>query len=226
MSYLEAAIKKLYQYVDTRVDGVRPFRAIVTGQSSGMVQLRRIHATTGETALRARVVGFDLATDDEVLCLPMADGIPVVVGKIQRAAAVSAGLSAGVTSLNTPYHFMANQNSADTASSTDTSNYVTTLTSDLVLPTGTWTVRVISSQMLSHSVSGNVVRAQTRIGGTAGTNLSAAVPIDPIRSTLVTQAVRTGQSGTVACDAQYRPNASGTAYSGGGTLFMIAFRTS
>lgn len=86
MSYLEAAIKKLYQYVDTRVDGVRPFRAIVTGQSSGMVQIRRIHATTAETALRARCRGFDLATNDEVLCLPMADGLPVVVEVLQRAS--------------------------------------------------------------------------------------------------------------------------------------------
>lgn len=83
---LDAAIKKLYQYVDTRVEETRSFRAIVTGTSSGMVQIRRIHSPSEETALRARCVGFDLAVSDEVLCAPMADGIPVVVAKLQRAA--------------------------------------------------------------------------------------------------------------------------------------------
>lgn len=233
LSLVDYAVKKLYQYIDQQVEGVRPFRAIVTGQSSGMVQIRRIHATTGETALRARVIGFDLATDDEVLCVPMADGLPVVVGKLQRATASGYTVTTPLTTTsliavasNTPDHRMANQNSADTASNASTSNYVTTLTDNFPLGTGTWTVRVISSQMLSHSSSGGVVRAYTRIGGTAGTSLSAAVSLDPIRSVIVTQAVQTGQTGTVACDAQYRPNASGTAYSGGGTLFMIAFRTS
>ena len=81
---LDIAIKKLYQYVDQQVGGVRAFRAIVTGTSSGMVTIRRLDSTSGETALRARVEGFDLANDDEVLCVPMADGIPVIVGKVQR----------------------------------------------------------------------------------------------------------------------------------------------
>lgn len=84
-SLIDLAVKKLYQYVDAQVADVRAFRAIVTGQSSGMVQIRRIHAASGETALRARVIGFNLATNDEVLCLPMPDGIPVVVGRLQRA---------------------------------------------------------------------------------------------------------------------------------------------
>lgn len=88
-SLIDLAIKKLYQYVDQRVEDVRPFRAIVTGQSSGMVQIRRLHSSTAETALRARVAGFDLTTNDEVLCVPMADGIPIVVGKVQRSTPTS-----------------------------------------------------------------------------------------------------------------------------------------
>lgn len=83
---IDLAIKKLYQYVDQRVEDVRPFRAIVTGTSSGMVTVRRLHSSTGETALRARCVGFNLSTNDEVLCVPMADGIPIVVAKLQRSA--------------------------------------------------------------------------------------------------------------------------------------------
>lgn len=90
MQLLDSAIKHLYRYIDHRIAETRAFRAIVTGQSSGMVQIRRIHASTGETALRARVIGFDLATNDEVLCLPMADGIPVVIGRLQRATPSSA----------------------------------------------------------------------------------------------------------------------------------------
>lgn len=82
---IDSAIKRLYQYVDARIDDVRSFRAIVTGTSSGMVTIRRIHSTSGETALRARCAGFELAVSDEVLCAPMADGIPVVVAKLQRA---------------------------------------------------------------------------------------------------------------------------------------------
>lgn len=84
-SLLDSAIKRLYQYVDAKVEDVRSFRAIVTGTSSGMVTIRRIHSTSGETALRARCVGFDVAATDEVLCVPMADGIPVIVAKLQRA---------------------------------------------------------------------------------------------------------------------------------------------
>lgn len=86
MALLDAAINALYRYVDQRVADVRPFRAIVIGQASGMVQVRRIgDPGSGETALRARVAGADLATNDEVLCTPVAGGIPVVVGKLQRS---------------------------------------------------------------------------------------------------------------------------------------------
>lgn len=230
---LDSALKRVFAYVDTSVGDVRAFRAIVTGQSNGMVQIRRIHASTAETALRARVVGFDLQNGDEVLCLPMADGLPVVVGLLQRATPSSYTLSTPLNvdtivmeAPNTPVGMQSSQNSADTASSTDTSNYVTTLTADIALPTGNWTIRAMTTQMLSHSSAGSVVRAQTRIGGTAGVNLSAAVPADPTRATMVTQATRTSQTGTVTIDAQYRPNASGTAYSGGGTIFVYAYRTS
>lgn len=84
-AFLDDTIRRIFQRIDHAVESVRPFRAIVIGQSDGMVQIRRLHSTSGETALRARVVGFDIDTNDEVVCLPMADGIPLIVGRVQRA---------------------------------------------------------------------------------------------------------------------------------------------
>lgn len=218
--------------VDARVKALVPAIIAAGAASSGMRKLRLDPTNPTEDAdeLFALLKGTPKITaGDDLAVLILPGGKKLILGPTQNEAQTEITYDlpiVGEKGFNSPHSFMANQNSADVSSSTDTSNYVTTLTTDLVLPTGTWTVRAITSQMLSHSVSGNVVRAQTRIGGTAGTNLSAAVPIDPIRSTFVTQSVRTGQSGTVAVDAQYRPNASGTAYSGGGTIFCIAFRTS
>lgn len=124
-----------------------------------------------------------------------------------------------------PKFYQLSQNSADVASNVGTGSYETTLTADIVLPTGTWTVRVVATQMVSHTSSGGVVNTRARIAGSAGTVLGAAVPQDPTRANLTAQAVRTGQSGTVTVDAQYRVSSAGTAYSGGGTLFIVAERT-
>lgn len=98
---LDSAIKKLYSYVDQRIDSVRPFRAIVIGQSNGMVQIRRLTDTGGgETVLNARVAGFDIATNDEVLVVQVpnwptlgARSQYVIVGPLQRSAPTSHTIS-------------------------------------------------------------------------------------------------------------------------------------
>lgn len=228
MNLLDAAIKQIYKYVDARIDDARPFRAIVTGQSGGMVQIRRLYATSGETALRARVVGFDLATNDEVLCVPMADGLPLVVGKIQRASAVSQGLSAGLTSLNTPYtEDVTISNSAVTASTTDTANYsvnVQNLSFDL--PTGTWNVYAWGGGLYAHSSDNGIVRVHLQVGSDAGTALTMACRQDTGRSYIGMANASIGETGSIEIRQEYRPNASGTAYAGGGWLMAVAFRTS
>lgn len=224
-SLIDIAIKKLYGYVDQRVEDVRPFRAIVIGQSSGMVQIRRIHSTTGETALRARVVGFDLATNDEVLCVPMADGIPVVIGKVQRSTAASLGLSAGLKSLNTPYLDTAIANSATTGSTTDTNNYSVNVTMSLVLPTGTWTVFAWGTGVYAHSVANGIVRVHMQVGSDAGTAMTSACAIDPGRTAIAVHNAASAQTGTITVAMEYRPNATGTAYAGGGSLTALAVRT-
>lgn len=90
---LDSAIQKLYAYVDRRIEGVRPFRAIVAGQSGGMVQLRRLGDTTGSDQLHARLAGASLVTNDEVLVAQLPDRSGrsqlVVLDKIQRTTPVT-----------------------------------------------------------------------------------------------------------------------------------------
>lgn len=90
---LDSAIRKLYAYVDQRIDSVRAFPAVVIGQSDGMVQIKRLtDPGSGETQLNARVRGFDLQTDDRVLVIQVPDwpisgarSAYVVVDVLQRA---------------------------------------------------------------------------------------------------------------------------------------------
>lgn len=86
MNALDAAIKHLERFVLARLDEHRAYRGVVVGQSNGMVQIRPLDAESGQTALRARVAGFTLVNDDEVLYVKV-NKLPVIIGKIQRAAA-------------------------------------------------------------------------------------------------------------------------------------------
>lgn len=241
LSLLDQAIQKLYRYVDASIDGVRPFRAVVIGQADGMVQIRRLVASTGETALRARCVGFDLVTDDEVLCLPMADGIPVVVGKLQRAAPSGLSLTPNLTlygdlvaddvivkTLNSPFsEEPIVSNSAVGASTTSTSVYsINVQNTSFDLPTGTWTVHAWGGGLFAHSDDNGAVRVHLQVGNDAGTALVAACRQDPGRSYVGIGNAATNQSGSIEIRLEYRPNASGTAYAGGGWLMAIAYRTS
>jgi hypothetical protein len=85
MNTLDAASKNLERYINDRINEIRAYRGIVVGQSGGMVQIRPVEATTGQTALRARCVGFELANDDEVLYIKV-NKLPVVIAQVQRGA--------------------------------------------------------------------------------------------------------------------------------------------
>jgi len=159
-SLLDSAIRKLYQYVDAQIADVRPFRAIVTGQSSGMVQLRRTYATSGETALRARCVGFDLATNDEVLCLPMADGLPVVVAKLQRATPSGA--------FTVPVALQVSGSSGATISSGSGS------------PEGVVTASVGSLYLRTNGSAGTIIYEKASGSGNTGWQANAATSSTPL----------------------------------------------
>ena len=85
MSLVDTVMDRLEQMVNRKTEEVAPFRAIVTGTSSGMVTIRRLEATTAETELRAVVYGYMPATNDEVICINV-NGKPVVLGIGKRAA--------------------------------------------------------------------------------------------------------------------------------------------
>lgn len=89
MSLIDTVMERMDQLLTRRIDEVRPFRATVASVSGGMVTIKRPGVTTAETELRARVVGYDLAVNDEVLCV-VVNGKPVVVGQVQRAAPTAA----------------------------------------------------------------------------------------------------------------------------------------
>ncbi len=236
MSLIDQAIQSLYRYVDQRVESVRPFRAVVTGTASGMVQLRRLYSTSGETALRARCVGFDLTTDDEVLCVPMADGLPVVVAQLQRATPTGYILTPDLTltgdliaaSINSPYvEPVTIADSAVTSSTASTTVYsVNVQNASFDLPTGTWTVYAWGSGVYGHSVANGVVRVHMQVGSDAGTALRVACQQDPGRTSVSVANEATGQTGSISIGMEYRCQTAGTAYAGGGWLMALALRTS
>lgn len=221
MALLDAAIKAIYRYVDTRIESVRPFRAVVIGQANGMVQIRRIgDPGGGETALRARVAGFNLATNDEVLCVPVTDGIPVVVGKLQRSA------PSGIPYLNSPWlREPIVNNSAVTGSTASTDDYATNVKDTFTLPDGVWDVYAWGGGLYAHSSANGVVRCHLQIGDDAGTALTAACAQNTGRSYIGIANRASGQSGAIEVRQEYRPNSSGTAYAGGGWLMVLAVRT-
>lgn len=71
---------------------ITPYRAIVTGQSGGMVQFRPIEAATAATQLYARIAGFSLTIGDEIMVIGRKN--PIVLGRIQRTAPASFALDA------------------------------------------------------------------------------------------------------------------------------------
>lgn len=94
MTHLNTIMQRLTEMIEDRFRTRDPFRAIVTGIDGGMVTIRRLEAATGETELRARIPGWHLSADDEVLCLPV-NGKPVILGPIQRSDTVTQGPEIG-----------------------------------------------------------------------------------------------------------------------------------
>ena len=90
---VEAATRDLLRIIDRRIAAAKPYRAIVTGIGSGLVSIRKLEAATAGTAAYARIVGFTVAVNDEVLCLDIGKA-PVIIGKIQRATSTLYSLDA------------------------------------------------------------------------------------------------------------------------------------
>jgi len=69
------------------------------------------------------------------------------------------------------------------------------------------------------------VRVRMLIDADQGTALTMGVPLNSTRTTLGIANMASGLSGTITVSMGYRPNASGTAYAGGGWMTILAFRT-
>lgn len=91
---VELAVRTLLDRVDKRIAPVKPFRAIVTSVSGGLVGIRRPEAASGGTALHAKIAGFGVAVGDEVLCVNLGK-FPIIIGKIQRVAQTGVVLDSG-----------------------------------------------------------------------------------------------------------------------------------
>jgi len=74
---------------------IRPYRAIVSALSGGMVSFQPLETTVAATQLYARIAGFDLTVGDEIWVQGRKN--PMVIGKIQRSAAGALALAAGLT---------------------------------------------------------------------------------------------------------------------------------
>ena len=88
MSYLDAAINKILAMVDKKVKEIEAFRAIVVSTSGGKVQIAKLESTASPgSEMYARVAGFSVAPNDEVLVIPVGSARKyVIVGKLQRTS--------------------------------------------------------------------------------------------------------------------------------------------
>jgi len=116
-------------------------------------------------------------------------------------------------------------NSAVTASTSSTSAYAVNVTTSFTLPAGTWNVYAWGAGMFAHSSANGIVRVHLQVGSDAGTALTCACAADPGRTSVSVANLAAAQIGTITIALEYRPNASGTAYAGGGWIVAQAFRT-
>lgn len=82
---LDALNARIERLIEKRAAKLEPFRATVKAIGTGLVTIRRPEASADDDEEYARVAGFTLQVNDEVLCLPTS-GKPVVIGRLQRAA--------------------------------------------------------------------------------------------------------------------------------------------
>ncbi len=85
MTSLDALNQRIEKLIDKRVERYAPFRAVVKAVGTGVVTIRRVGASANDSEEYARVAGFNLQVDDEVVCIAL-NGKPVVIGRLQRAA--------------------------------------------------------------------------------------------------------------------------------------------
>lgn len=209
-------------------------RVIVASTANGRVKIQELGAPSALGEEFARLAGFKLDAGAKVLTGKLGDK-RIILGEIQNTAPTKrtfehdidiAGALVATKGVNSPALSRYSQDSADTGSNSSTSTWATNFDWDWALPDGTWTVMAETTQLISHGTSSGVIRVRTTIDGTAGTNLSGSAPVNPTRACWTTEGLVTGLTGTITIAGQYRPNASGTAYAGGGMGRAIAFRTS
>ena len=164
-----------------------------------------------------RILNNDIQVGDRVAIQTMQDGGRYVAGKIFETG--------DKEYYDSPYVQTTTINSATTASTTDTVNYSENVALSLALPPGIWTVTAWGWGMYSHSVANGIVRTHILINADLGAALTMTCPITSNRVGMGGTNLVTGQTGTIPVAVRYRPNASGTAYAGGGMLVAMAFRT-
>jgi len=83
----------------------------------------------------------------------------------------------------------------------------------------------VSVGLCSASSENWLGRVHLRVWNETGTARPSLCPDYPGRTTIAVANHATGQTGTITIALEYRPNASGTAYAGGGYVMAQAFRT-
>ena len=221
--------RHLHNFYFKRAAGSETELYVGLKDSSGVSQLRRILTKTYGDTLYAPVGSkYIVQTSDATLTNEQALGA-LTTGLLLNTVTTGTGVLSTATA-NTDYALpvvmdIATANSATTSSTTDTSNYSENVSMSLALPTGTWTVVAIGSGMYSHSSSDGIVRTHLQIDANAGTALTMTCPATASRKMITVSNSATGLSGTISIILEYRPNASGTAYAGGGTIMAIGMRT-
>lgn len=224
MSGVEQAIKEITRATARAVGRAMPFRATVTAQAAGLVEIRRVDSTAADNRKYARVAGFALADGDVVLCANL-DGEPVVIGKVQIAAPASHALDVPlvVPSINTPVTAVDTSTSATVGSTTNTATYQDAMTTAVTLPIGSWTVRAIGGLLISHSAGQANIRID--INGSVGTartlgSLTTEKMVVDEHSAGVTG------GGSIDVKVTYKCQDAGTAVARNPWVVIIATRTS
>lgn len=223
------AIDRIDAMIARRVETVTPFRAVVTAVSAGLVEIRRLDATTAETRKYARVLGFAVAVSDVVLVANL-NGEPIVVGKIQTAAPASYTLDAPliVPSLNTPLAFGDSQTSSSTASTTSTTLWSDAMTYNLALPAGTWTVLAMGFIDCLHSADNRAhIRVEINGDATGDANSPSCPATSPHYRTIKSTHLLAGIAGsqTIAIKPQFKSLDAGTTSANNPEVSGLAWRT-
>lgn len=170
---VSAAVRAITALVDDKLERVKPFRAIVTSVSGGLVGIRRPEATTASTATYARLAGSQIQVGDEVLCVNVGT-FPIVLQKIQRSAPASVPFEAAI--------------SAPGAS----------LTGDLTLG-----AHLLSGTTVMGFAVGAAAGATGSIAGSAGTDVAGVLQVIPNGAGIAAGTIATLTFGAVMPSGNY-----------------------